>query len=108
MGSSPCFCARYPFQQAARMSPPCFSPIMSLSKEVDTAVEMERVSSSDLDAEKAHATEHAERLSELADPDAGKSPEERAAIVGPQADEESRPVAYSMAVLALPPVLPRS
>lgn len=54
---------------------------MSLSKEVDTAVEMERVSSSDLDAEKAHATEHAERLSELADPDAGKTPEERAAIV---------------------------
>ena len=60
---------------------PCFPAIMSLSKEVDTAVEMERVSSSDLDAEKAHATEHAERLSELADPDAGKSPEERAAIV---------------------------
>merc|ERR1712072_1214497 len=59
---------------------PCFPAIMSLSKEVDTAVEMERVSSSDLDAEKAHATEHAERLSELADPDAGKSPEERAAI----------------------------
>ncbi|KAI7086206.1 hypothetical protein KC352_g40843, partial [Hortaea werneckii] len=53
---------------------------MSLSKHEDTAVQMERVSSSDLEAEKAHATEHAERLSELADPDAGKSPEERAAI----------------------------
>ncbi|RMZ32952.1 hypothetical protein D0859_02904 [Hortaea werneckii] len=53
---------------------------MSLFKHEDTAVQMERVSSSDLDAEKAHATEHAERLSELADPDAGKSPEERAAI----------------------------
>merc|ERR1712230_161401 len=59
---------------------PLFLPTMSLSKNEDTAVQTERLSSSDLDAEKAHATEHAERLSELADPDAGKSPEERAAI----------------------------
>merc|ERR1711939_273564 len=53
---------------------PLFLPTMSLSKNEDTAVQTERLSSSDLDAEKAHATEHAERLSELADPDAGKSP----------------------------------
>merc|ERR1712072_1258570 len=72
--------ARYLFTAGCLCSPPFPIAIMSLSKHEDTAVQMERVSSSDLDAEKAHATEHAERLSELADPDAGKSPEERAAI----------------------------
>merc|ERR1712230_209402 len=78
MGGSPSSCA-VSITKAAPVAP-LFVATMSLSKHEDTAVQMERLSSSDLDAEKAHATEHAERLSELADPDAGKSPEERAAI----------------------------
>merc|ERR1712070_928451 len=78
MGGSPSSCA-VSITKAGPVAP-LFFATMSLFKHEDTAVQMERVSSSDLDAEKAHATEHAERLSELADPDAGKSPEERAAI----------------------------
>lgn len=49
-------------------------------KHDEKAVTTERASMSE-DSEKAVVVEHAENLTDLEDPDAGKTPEERAAIV---------------------------
>lgn len=90
-----------------------------------TALERERTHSSseeDYAAEKGSITKdvtanHAENLDDLDDPDAGKSPEERAAIVrrpswtaafvlanrriGQEIDAQDRPLAYPMALLTI-------